>query len=217
MKEKKKNRCIGLKYLGYDFVRFNGWPGLIFFRPKKIYISQAAKKPIKGGAILVSNHISLVDPMYLMITFWKRRHHFVAMKDLFEGRFNNWLFTKVFLALKIDRDNMSIGAFKDIINHLKNDDLVSIFPEGHVNVDEKGVKTFKSGMVMMALQSKKPIIPVYIKRRKHWYSRLKVAVGEPIDVFNFKGGKPLTIKDIEEVTQYIEEQEKKLEEFVERK
>ena len=124
MKEKKKNRCVALKYLGYDFVRFNGWPGLIFFRPKKLYISNEAKKPIKGGAILVSNHISLVDPMYLMITFWKRRHHFVAMKDLFEGRFNNWLFTKVFLALKIDRENMSIGAFKDIINHLKNDDLV---------------------------------------------------------------------------------------------
>ena len=211
MPEKKKNSVISFRYFGYDFVRVTAAPGLLFFRPKKLYISEKAKQKINGGALLISNHVSLFDPMYLMLGIWRRRHHYIATKELFDSKFKNWLFTNVFLCIKIDRDNFSIKTFKDIVKHLKDGELVSMFPEGYVNEQQEGIQTFKSGMVMMALKSGCPIIPVYLKRRKHWYSRLVIGVGEPIDINDFKSGEMATLEDIDRAAKYLQEQEEKLE------
>lgn len=219
MKEKvnKKSPAISFKYFMYDFVRFTAAPGLLLFRPKKIYISEKAKQDIKtkDGALIISNHICLVDPMYLMLSIWRRRHHFVAMKELSQGRFKTFLFTKAFLCIMIDRDNFSIKNFKEIVKHLKQGEIVSMFPEGHVNTNKEGVNEFKSGMIVMALKSGCPIIPVYIKRRKHWYSRLVIGVGEAIDSKNFAKGPIATLDEINEAANYLHEQEKKLEDIVE--
>ena len=207
-----KNRTLSFKYFFYDFVRVTAIPGLLFFRPKKIYISEEAKKKIRGGALIISNHVSLSDPMYLMLTIWYRRHHFIAMKELFEkSKFNEWLFSKAFLCIKIDRDNFSIKTFKEIVNHLKNDEVVTMFPEGRVNINKEGTNAFKSGMIIMALKSGCPIVPVYIKRRKHWYSRLILGVGEPLDIKNFSKGDKPTMEEINEAAKYLELQESKLE------
>ena len=208
----KKNRAISFKYLIFDFVRFSAWPGLLLFRPKKLYLTEKATSKIKGGALLISNHISLFDPMYLMMGIWRRRHHYIATKELFEAsKFNEWLFSKGFLCIKIDRDNFSIKTFKEIVNHLKDGELVSMFPEGHVNTDESGLNSFKSGMVIMALKSGCPIIPVYIKRREHWYSRLVLGIGEPINIDDFKKDKIATLEEINKAADYLLEQEHKLE------
>ena len=168
----KKNRVISFSYIVVDFLRVTGAPLLLWFRVKRLFISEEAKKKIKGGAILISNHISLADPMYLLLAIWYRRHHFVAMQKMFNTKFKKWLFTKVFHCIEVNRDNVSIKTFKDINNHIKNGKMVTMFPEGHINIENDGVNAFKSGMIMMAAKSGCPIIPVYIKRRKHWYSRL---------------------------------------------
>ena len=206
-----KSKPLSFKYIVYDLVRITGSPGILFFRPKKLYLTEEAKKWIKGGALIISNHITLSDPMYLMLTIWYRRHHFVAMKQLFEGKFKRWLFTKAFMCLEIDRDNFSIKTFKNIVDHLKSGEVVTTFPEGHVNVEKEGTQSFKSGMVMMALKSGCPIIPVYIKRRKHWYSRLVLGVGEPVDIKKFASGDKPTIAEIDDAAKYLEEEEHKLE------
>ena len=94
----KKNRAISFRYAFFDFVRLTAAPGLLLFRPKILYISEKAKanKKMKGGNLIISNHITMVDPMYLMLGLWRRRHHFVATKELFAGKFKHWLFTKGF-------------------------------------------------------------------------------------------------------------------------
>ena len=212
-KEVKKSRVFSFRYLIHDLMRIFGAPGLLFFRPKKIYVSDKAKKLIKGGALIISNHISIHDPMYLMLGLWYRRHHFVAMKQLFDNsKFTKWLFTYAFLCIPIDRDNFSIMTFKEIVAHLQAGEAVTMFPEGHVNAEEKGTQTFKSGMVVMALRSGCPIVPVYIKRRKHWYSRLVFAIGEPINVKDFCEGTP-NINDVNKATLFLQEQEAKLAEL----
>ena len=204
-----------MRYFLYDFVRITAAPGLLFFRPKKLYLTPKAKEDLKfkGGALLISNHVTLVDPMYLMLTIWKRRHHFVATKELFEGKFRTFLFKNAFLCILIDRDNFSMKTFKEIVGHLKMGEVVSMFPEGHVNVDEKGVNEFKSGMIVMALKSGCPIIPLFIKRRKHWYSRLVIGVGEAINSKDFAKGEIATIEEIDNAAKYLHEQELKLEEL----
>ena len=215
-KENKKAPALSFKYFMYDFVRITAAPGLLLFRPKKIYVSEKAKQDLKtkGGALIISNHISLFDPMYLMLSIWKRRHHFIAMKELSQGKFKTFLFKKAFLCILIDRDNFSMKTFKEIVSHLKQGEIVSMFPEGHVNTEKEGVNEFKSGMIVMALKSGCPIIPVYIKRREHWYSRLVIGVGEAIDSKSFAKGPIATLEEINSAASYLHEQEKKLEEIV---
>ena len=99
-----------------------------------------------------------------------------------------------------------------------------IFPEGHVVRDEDGegdeaadnkkkleknapmVDNLKSGMVMMAFSSGAPIWPVYLKPRTGVFERVKVAIGEPIDVKSLLGKMP-TMERINEVTAMITEKE----------
>lgn len=204
----------------YDFVRVTAaLPGLIIFRPKIIYISDKAKanKKMKGGNLIISNHITMVDPMYLMLGLWRRRHHFIATKELFDSKFKHWLFTKAFMCIEIDRENFSFMTLKEITRNLKEGNIVSIFPEGRVNTNSEGIADFKGGSVMMALMSGTPIIPVYIKRRSHWYNRLVIAMGEPINPKEFQTGPILTKEDIARASKYLYEQEKALEEMCEKK
>lgn len=192
-------------------MRVTGAPLILWFRVKRIYSSPEAKKKIKGGALLISNHISLADPMYLLLAIWYRRHHFVAMQKMFENKFKKWLFSKVFRCIEVNRENVSIKSFKEITNHLKSGKLVTMFPEGHINIENDGVNPFKSGMVMMAVKSGCPIVPVYIKRRKHWYSRLVVGIGEQISIDKFSSSNNPTLEEIDKAAKYLQEEEHKLE------
>ena len=192
-------------------MRITGSPLLLWFRPKRIYSSPEAKKKIWGGALLISNHIGLSDPMYLLLAIWYRRHHFVAMQKMFDTKFKKRLFTNVFHCIEIDRENISIKSFKNIVNHLKSGELVTLFPEGHVNIEQEGLNTFKSGMIVMALKSGCPIVPIYIKRRKHFFSRLEVAIGESFDMSKFSSSSTPTLEEIDNAAKYLQEEEHKLE------
>lgn len=208
----KKSRVLSFKYLLYDLVRITAAiPGLIWFRPKKIYESKEAKKTPKGGALLMANHISIFDPMYLLFGYWKRRQHIVAMSELYSSKFSRWLFKYVFLCIEINRNNFSMASFKEITDNLRGGNVVTIFPEGKVNAAEEGIQDFKGGMIMMALRGKARIIPVYIKRRKHFYNRLVVVIGNQIDLNTIKPEGIKTKQDIAFATEYLKKKEEHLE------
>ena len=207
----KKSPIVSFRYVFYDFVRVTGWPLLLWYRPKRIYISKETKKKFKGGLILMSNHISMKDPVYLLSSILQRRHHFVTAKELFSSKFKKWWFRNVFLCIEIDRENFSLLTFKDIIKHLEMGDMVTIFPEGHVNVEQEGLNAFKGGLAMMALKTKAPIIPVYIKKKEHWYSRLVIYIGDPIDVNDYVEGKTFNINDVKNISLILQNKEKELE------
>ena len=119
MGEIKKARTFEFKNIPYDFTIVTGWPAFVWYRPKRLYISEKAKKKVKGGMILISNHISLVDPVYLAVGYPWRRHNYVATKELFCTKGRRWFFGKVMRIIEIDRDNFTIASFKEIIKRLK--------------------------------------------------------------------------------------------------
>ena len=195
-------------YIVYDFVRVTAAPALILLRPKVLYENEAARKKPKGGVLLISNHAGFFDPIHLMLSIRSRRHHFVCIKDFFEGnRFKRWLFTQ-FHCIPIDRDNFSMSSLRRITDELKAGRLVSMFPEGHV-VGEGDIAPFKSGMVLMALQGNAPIMPVYIKPPQHFWNRLVVAVGEQVDVKAVYGPRPSLVQ-IDEAAEMLRKKEELL-------
>ncbi len=207
----KKSPVISFKYFLYDFVRINGWPLLLWFRSKLIYTNKETKKKFKGGLILMSNHISFMDPFYILSSILRRRHHFVATKEMFSSKFSNWWFKNAFLCIKIDRDNFSLGNFREITSHLEQGDMITMFPEGHINFEQSQVKAFKGGIVMIALKTHSPIIPVYIKKKEHWYSRLVVYVGEPINVDDYLEGEKFNVNDVKNISVILQQKEQELE------
>ena len=186
-------------------------PGLLWFRPKIIYESPAAKKKIRGGALVIANHIGFFDPVYLQYCIWYRRHHFVCLDDFFKGPL--WWMFKAFLCIPINKKNISIKTFKDIVEHLKCNELVTLFPEGGIESTKGELSSFKSGMILMAVQSGKPVLPVYIKKRNNILRRLTMCVGEPVEPRVMCGERP-NMKDINSAAAFLREREEKLSSLV---
>ncbi len=203
-----KARLFALKYFVYDFVKVTAViPTLIIFRPKFLYSSEKARKRIRGGAIAIANHNGFFDPVYLMTAIWYRRHHFVCLKQFFERK-SAWWFRR-FGCIPIDKDNPDMESFRNIVAHLNAGELVSMFPEGHVGDGSDRIDVFKSGVVLMAVRSRKPIVPIYLKPRKHWYNRCVFAVGEPLDVNSL--GQKQTFSQLDAFAEELRAKEKELE------
>ena len=206
MKDKnKKAKLIDFNYFLFDFGKFMGiLPGLVWLRPKWVYESKKAKKRIRGGAILMFNHTGFADPVFAQFAVWYRRQHFVAAKELFSGR-KNWIFN-VFHCIEIDRQNFSFNTFRDITAHLDSGKVVTIYPEGKINGSDESVTAFKSGTVMIALRSGKPIIPVYVKKPENFWHRAVFCIGEPIDLRAEYGAMP-SIDTVEKISEELRDKE----------
>lgn len=207
----KKSPIISFRYFFYDFIRLTGWPLLLFFRPKKIYVSKDAKTGFKGGFILMANHNSMKDPFYLIACLLRRRHHFVTTNEVCSTKWKRFLFKKCFLCIEINREQFSMSSFKEITKHLEMGDMVSMFPEGHINIEQEEMNHFKGGIVMMAYKANVPIRPVFLEKRKHWYSRLRLYVGKEFSVKEYLNGRSLNTNTVKEIALELEAREKELE------
>lgn len=207
-KSVKKSKLFSIKNLFFDFVRVTAAPGILWFRPKKIYESEAAKKKIKGPAILIANHVGIIDPLYLMLVIWYRRHRFICKSELMENKTGKFWLT-LFRCIPIDKDNASFTTVRRIVDVLKGGELVSMFPEGQVHTQSDKPSAFKSGMILMSIQSGAPVIPVYIKPRKHFYNRIIAVIGEPFSVTDLYGARP-KFSQIDEAAKLLHEKEMKL-------
>ena len=208
--QQKKKKCKNIfKYFVYDFIKITGAISVIvWLRLKTFYTSKKAKKKIKGAALIYANHNSFKDPIILHNQLWYRRLYMVATKELFSSKLARWFFKQV-LCIEIDKENVGVNSFKEIINTLNNKKLVAIFPEGHINENKEKLDFFKSGIVLMAMQAKVPIVPIYIINREKWWQRQKIVVGEPI---NLPEGK-LNLVQINEFSALLRHKEMELIEF----
>ena len=210
-----KEKILSIIYkIGFWIVKITAAPGLLWFRPKVIYPG-GKKIRINGGALLIANHITSFDPVYMMLLVWYRNHHFICLKEFYEKPLRAFLFN-CFQCIPVDRENTGTGTMREIAAHLKAGELVSMFPEGHVKVGENiddSLQEFKSGVVLMSLMAGTPIVPMVMKRRKTVFSRLIAAIGEPVDVTSFYGKRP-TVAQIEEITQILKKRSEELQELL---
>lgn len=207
----KKPALFSPKNFVIDFIRVTGAiPAFIWLRIKKRFASQKAKEKILGGALIIANHTDFVDPVYLMAAFWYRRHHFICSEEIMDSKAGSFL--RACGCIKIDRNNVTMSTMREITERLKSGEIVSMFPQGRISVgDDEGAK-FKSGMVLMAIRSGAPIVPVYIKRRNGFFDRLSVVIGERVSVTELYGEHP-TFAQIDAATKLLYEREKQLKEL----
>ena len=207
---KGKNKRIS--YLMYDFVKITGAiPMLLYMRTKVIDVGDQKHTKLKGGFLISSNHMSFMDPIIVHCAFWNRRLNCLATKELYSTKLKNFFFTHMH-CIKVDKENFSMKSFHDVKDYLKRDKIVVVFPEGQVNRDTNNMLAFKSGAILMAQQSSKPIVPVYIVKREKWYHRQIVLIGEPLDVREICGPMP-TMDDLKKANDILREREIELMEY----
>ncbi len=208
-KKKKKNP---FRYWFYDILRFSCAPFMwLWMRPKVLYESAEAKKRVKGAAVIVANHLSLLDPIAISFVLWYRHGHMIAAERLYKNAFSSWFFNHI-NCIRVDRQNFTMDTFRAAVDVLEDGKPLTIFPEGGRNredLTQTPIKAFKSGAVMIAIKGKAPIIPMYIAPHKHWYNRFVVVVGEKTDPAALCGG-PATVHALDRVSDELRQRELKL-------
>ena len=196
-KKIKKPRLFDIRHFPMDFARMLCMWLPLAFRIKKIFVSEKAKQKIKGGAIIAANHTCFKDPLLLGSLFWYRRMFFLAAEVVMENKIVGSLLKGVG-CIKIDRNICDIESMRKTVSILKEGHVLALFPQGGINRDDE-MKSIKSGIVLMAMQAKVPIIPVYVSRKTKTHKRNCMVIGEPIDAFGTG-----EIKGIKNINEYAD-------------
>lgn len=177
--KEKAHKLFSFKHFPMDLARIVCIPLIPILRIKRRTLNgEKYRAKIKGGAIIAANHTSFLDPFVVGVTFWYRRLHFLVAEIVMGGKLRSALLRGVG-AIKIDRNTADIEAITKSVNKLKEGFLLSVFPQGQINRDDK-LETVKSGAVLMAIRANVPIIPIHISPRKHWYNMRTVVIGNTV-------------------------------------
>ena len=114
--------------------------------------------PLKGGAIIASNHISYLDPPLIGAAL-PRRATFMARRGLFSIPLLGW-YIKHF-TIPVDREKTLPSTIKEAVRRLKNGEAIVLFPEGMRSETGELLKG-RRGVGMIAALSGAVIIPTLI-------------------------------------------------------
>lgn len=154
--------------------------------------------PESGPLVVMSNHISYLDPP-LIGAIMPRKIHYMAKAELFKNKFIGF-FLKKLGAFPLKRGTGDSRAFRKAIKILRDDEVLGIFPEG-TRYPEGSPGEPHSGSVMIAIMAKSPILPIAIKNIKK-KGKPKVNIGEPL-VLEEYFGKKLEKEEREEVANQV--------------
>jgi 1-acyl-sn-glycerol-3-phosphate acyltransferase len=148
-----------------------------------------------GPAVIVSNHQSILDPLFTGLAVFKASHGRqpwqLAKAEIMEDLYLD-LFTRMNKGIFIRRGEHDDQAIAECKNRLRMGDLLIIYPEGSINAGNGKIMEFKSGAVRIAHECEVPIIPmatygidrVFGKGMKvpSNKGRVRTIIGKPISV-----------------------------------
>ncbi len=147
--------------------------------------------PATGALIIVANHLGNIDPPMLVSSI-PRRIYFLAKSGLFRGAFAKW-FLASYGAFPINREGTDVRAYRWVVDQLKNDRAVVLFPEG--TRSPHGMREAKQGVAQIALRTGTPILPVGITGTEKMGSWARVFF--PTGAIRVKIGKAFRLPEIE--------------------
>ncbi len=128
--------------------------------------------------IMMGNHTTMLDPFMMALAVPKQQIRFVGKKELWKIRPFAW-FANSINAIPVDRHNTDMEAMRACMRVTREGHVLGIFPEGTRH--HKGLMTeLESGVAMIALRSKVPLLPVYIAGKLGLFRTLHVYIGKPI-------------------------------------
>jgi 1-acyl-sn-glycerol-3-phosphate acyltransferase len=184
----------------------------LLWRPKVTGIENV---PASGGAIIASNHLSIVDSIFLplMVT---RPVTFAAKSEYFTGTRLYERVTGAYLRAtkQLSVDRTGARAAQDMLEAalglLQNGALFGIYPEGTRSPDGRLYRG-RVGVGWLALHSGLPVIPVAMSgtdrvlppgEKIPRFAAIKITIGEPL-TFDAYRGQPCGARQRREVTDEV--------------
>lgn len=197
-----------LRLIPQAFIRMIGiWLMKLLYRPR---IINGEHIPERGGALLVANHVTYADALFLTMVC-PRPVRFIVSEEFMASKLIGWVL-EIFNSLPISSRN-SKEAIINAAKGIEQGDLICIFPEGQLT--RSGCLTpIRRGMELIARRAKAPIIPLYMDglwgsifsfSRNRFFTKLPVrfpysftvAVGKPMTPERFNSDLVLkTFRDL---------------------
>ena len=148
------------------------------------------KKVQTRGYILAPNHISAIDPVFVIITrFWGRRMIIFAKKELFEiNAFLSWFF-RCAGAMCVRGTKEEVAVIDETVARCQSGESLLIFPEGTREKDGAFLQP-KSGLFVIAAAAAVDVVPVRIHYetpdgKMKLFCKVRVVYGEPMPAAQF--------------------------------
>lgn len=144
------------------FVRCVNW--ILMHTVYRVTVRGRERIPAQGGALLVCNHASFVDPS-LLLGALERPVRFLMFRPIYERKFIHW-FAKTMKAIPVsphDSPEQIANSLKEAQQRLSSGELVCIFAEGSIT-RTGNMLPFRRGFERIAQGLSTPIIPVHIDR-----------------------------------------------------
>jgi 1-acyl-sn-glycerol-3-phosphate acyltransferase len=145
--------------------------------------------PAQGGALIVSNHQSYLDPV-LLGSRTRRPLNYIAKSELFEIHpALSWLFSSLG-GFPIRQGARDVGAVRESIQRLHQGHLLTIYPEGSRTADGE-IARMERGVALIDRRAHVPVIPaVIVGAFEAWPStrtlpcpgRIRVRFGPPMNL-----------------------------------
>jgi 1-acyl-sn-glycerol-3-phosphate acyltransferase len=116
--------------------------------------------PKEGGAIVVANHVSGLDP-FLLIASARRPLRFLIAREQYERFGLTWLF-KASGCIPVDREKNPERALRAALRALREGEVLALFPHGKIHLDTDPPRKLKPGAIRLAEMTNSPIFPVRI-------------------------------------------------------
>lgn len=164
------------------------------------HVVGAENIPAAGPAILASNHLSVVDSIYLPLML-PRPVTFAAKSEYFTGtRLRDRVISMYMRSIKqmsVDRaSGRAAQAMLDAaLDHLNSGQLFGIYPEGTRSPDGRLYRG-RVGVGFLALASGAPVIPVAMVGTERILApgqriprpgKIEIRIGEPLEFPEFRG------------------------------
>lgn len=128
-----------------------------FHRLRRAYLPL----PRHGPALVVANHPSGLDPL-LMIALARRPLRFLIAREQYQ-RFGLQSLFRAVGCIPVDRAASPHRALAAARRALQRGEVVALFPQGHIHLDQEPPARLKRGILHLAKLSGAPVYPLRIE------------------------------------------------------
>jgi 1-acyl-sn-glycerol-3-phosphate acyltransferase len=142
--------------------------------------------PAEGGALLVANHQSFLDPLIVGVAL-RRPVSYVARDSLFRIPLVGWVVRNTYV-IPINREAASADSIREAVRRMHQGFLLGVFPEGTRSRDGR-IGEIKPGFIALARRGKLPIVPIGISgayramprgNTRLYFRNVRIVYGTPI-------------------------------------
>ncbi|MFH1655596.1 MAG: lysophospholipid acyltransferase family protein [Candidatus Omnitrophota bacterium] len=143
--------------------------GIVFLKIfSRLQVKGKKSIPESGSFILVSNHVSLLDPLILGAVS-HRKLNSMAKEELFSNFLSSFWMRNI-KAFPVKRKSHDVGAIREALRRIKSGEPLLMFPEGGRSANGE-ILDAQPGAGMLAAHTGVPILPVFIKGSREVLTR----------------------------------------------